>query len=242
MNPLGPYHILLVENDPAGATFAENLLRQWNLTVSIAQNSNEAIELTKANNYDLILMDVQMPAVNGYETTRLIRRLEEKYHGVPIIAHANVPPAVGEKQADEQGLNGYLQKPFDQTQLYDMLQKQLHKDQPGKLKANLDKCTDGDVEFRRELAQLLANNISELLTNIEKALKLNDPTIFVRAVHKTKTTLTILGDGELSETLHTIQSKLGTDTVPAEMDQHVQKLHFRCQKTISVLNALAIEE
>jgi HPt (histidine-containing phosphotransfer) domain-containing protein len=118
----------------------------------------------------------------------------------------------------------------------------LDKDQPSNLAANLDKCTDGDMEFRRELAQLLANNISELLANIEKALKLNDPTIFVRAVHKTKTTLSILDDGELSETLNRLQSKIGADTAPAEMDQHVQKLHFWCKKTISDLNALAVEE
>jgi response regulator RpfG family c-di-GMP phosphodiesterase len=180
--------------------------------------------------------------LNGYETARLLKRLEEKYHRVPIIAHGDLPSAIGKKQAGEQGLNDYLQKPFDKTQLYDLLQKHLDKDQPSNLAANLDKCTDGDMEFRRELAQLLANNISELLTNIEKALKLNDPTIFVRAVHKTKTTLSILDDGELSETLNRLQSKIGADTAPAEMDQHVQKLNFWCKKTISDLNALAVQE
>ena len=242
MNPLGPYHILLVEDDPVTAAFTEDLLCQWHLKVSIAASGNEALELTKTNIYDLILMDVEMPGLSGYETSRIIKRLEEKYLLVPIIAHGDLPSAVGKKQAGEQGLNDYIQKPFDKPQLYDMLQKHLDKDQPNDLAANLDKCTDGDMEFRRELAQLLANNISELLANIEKALKLNDPTIFGRAVHKTKTTLAILADGELSETLNTIQSKIGTDTAPAEMDQHVQKLNLRCKNTISVLSALAVQE
>ncbi len=242
MNPLGPYHILLVEHDPAGASLAESLMTGWALNVSVAKNGNEAIELTKINSYDLILMDVQMSGLDGFETSRIIKRLGDQFQGIPIIAHADVPSALGEKQAHEQGLSDFIQKPFNQTHLYDMLQKHLDKDQPNNLRAKLDKCTDGDVEFRRELAQLLANNISELLANIEKALKLNDPVIFVRAVHKTKTTLSILADGELSETLNAIQSKMGVDKSPVDLELDVYKLNFRCKKTISILTALSVQE
>jgi hypothetical protein len=104
--------------------------------------------------------------------------------------------------------------------------------------ANLDRCTDGDPEFRRELAQLLANNITELLTNVEKALVHKDANIFIRAVHKTKTTLSILNDGELTEDIGIVSAKL-KETEPVDLEQSVERLTSKCRSTIAVLNQLS---
>jgi hypothetical protein len=121
-----------------------------------------------------------------------------------------------------------------------MLKKYVDKEAPNIVRANLDRCTDGDAEFRKELALLLANNISELMINLESALKHNDPNIFGRAIHKTKTTLSILGDGELNSQLVTLQKKIGQDS-PDDLHIQVQKLNNRCRKTISILNTLSTQ-
>jgi len=109
---------------------------------------------------------------------------------------------------------------------------------PDVVMANLDRCTDGDVEFRKELAQLLANNMTELMANIQKAVSVIDATILTRSVHKTKTTLSILNDTEMNEEISIVQTRLKESTA-AGIEDHVEKLISRCQRTIEVLNSLA---
>jgi hypothetical protein len=104
--------------------------------------------------------------------------------------------------------------------------------------ANLDRCTDGDIEFRKELAQLLANNMTELMANIQKAVSVIDANILMRSVHKTKTTLSILNDSEMNEGISIVQTKLKESTA-AGLEGHVEKLISRCQKTIDILNSLS---
>ena len=112
--------------------------------------------------------------------------------------------------------------------------------QPDTLMANLDRCTDGDAEFRRELAQLLADNITEMMANIEKSVKVKDPNIMIRSVHKTKTTLTILNDDEINESISLVETKL-KEPSPVDLEIYVEKLINRCAKTVNILTALSAQ-
>lgn len=112
--------------------------------------------------------------------------------------------------------------------------------QPDIVMANLDKCTDGDTEFRRELAQLLANNITEMMANIEKSVKVKDPNIMMRSVHKTKTTLSILNDSEMNEEINIVETKL-KETSPVDLETHVERLINRCMRAINVLTTLSAQ-
>jgi len=112
--------------------------------------------------------------------------------------------------------------------------------QPDTLMANLDRCTDGDTEFRRELAQLLADNITEMMANIEKSVKVKDANIMIRSVHKTKTTLTILNDNEINESISLVETKL-KEPSPVDLEIYVEKLINRCAKTVNILTALSAQ-
>ena len=112
--------------------------------------------------------------------------------------------------------------------------------QPEIVMANLDKATDGDTEFRRELAQLLANNITEMMANIEKSVKIKDPNIMMRSVHKTKTTLSILNDSEMNEEINIVETKL-KETSPVDVETHVERLINRCMRAINVLTTLSAQ-
>jgi hypothetical protein len=112
--------------------------------------------------------------------------------------------------------------------------------QPEIVMANLDKCTDGDTEFRRELAQLLANNITEMMANIEKSVKIKDPNIMMRSVHKTKTTLTILNDCEMNEEISVVETKL-KEPSPTDLEIHVERLINRCMRAINILTTLSTQ-
>lgn len=235
MESLGPHQILFVEANSANASSAEKLLSGWGLNVSIAKNGKEAIELTKRNIYDLILMSIQLGDIDGFETARIIRRLGDQFQHVPIIGHGM---DIANSSARGNELTDFILNPFDQTELYNKLKNYLDKGQPDIVMANLDRCTDGDVEFRKELAQLLANNISELMVNLEKAVQIKDANTFIRAVHKTKTTLSILSDIELNQDITAIQTKL-KDPAPKDLGQHVESFKNRCQKTVNILNAIS---
>jgi DNA-binding response OmpR family regulator len=238
MESLGTHHILLVERDLNAARATEEMLCQWGLSISIATSGTEAVDLTKSNTYDCILVEINMPDIDGYEIARIIRLLGDNFQQVSIIGFGDQFPNMKDQNARENVLDDFVLKPFEPAIIHDMLKKYLDKDAPKVVLANLERCTEGDVEFRKELAQLLANNITELLVNLENALKHNDPHIFGRAVHKTKTTLSILGDGELNTQLSLLQKKIGQDT-SGELELQVQKVNNRCRKTINILNALS---
>jgi signal transduction histidine kinase/CheY-like chemotaxis protein len=115
--------ILLAEDNMMNILFMEKLLGRWGITPDVAANGLEVLELMAQNYYDLILMDIQMPEMNGYEATIKIRELPDPVKaGIYIIAlTASVSDDVHAKVL-EAGMNDTLSKPFKPEQLYEKLQ------------------------------------------------------------------------------------------------------------------------
>ena len=238
MESLGPHPILFVETDSANAIFAKKLLSNWGLQVSVAKTGKEAIELTKTRQFDAILMAIDLADINGYEAAHTIRSLGDHFQNVPIIGYGNEKINSNGKR---QVLTDFILDPLSETELYNKLKTYLDNLTPEMVTANLDRCTDGDIEFRRELAQLVSNNVVELMTNLEKSLASGNPELFIRAVHKTKTTLGILNDKEMLHEIGVIQLKLKEGS-SKELDSHVKKMMDRCRKTIVVLDIVSSPE
>ena len=232
---LGTYPVLFVEADSTHANSAEQLMSGWGLQVSIAATATDAIEMSKMRIFDVIFISMELSDIHGYQTASIIRELGDQFQNIPIIGHGTEPPPhVGNGNV----LTDFIAKPLDESELYSKLKNHLDKTRPEIVIANLDRCTDGDVEFRKELAQLLANNVIELMTSIESSLKENDPEIFVRSVHKTKTTLSILNDKEILDRISLIQAKL-KEGDRRSIEGDVEKMLNRCKKTIEVLSQIA---
>ena len=108
----GETNILLVEDDVLNQFIARNLLQKWGMKVSIAKNGVEAINQIVSKIFDIVLMDIQMPVMNGFESTRQIREMEDPYFKtIPIIAFT----ASGMTEAEmmiESGMNDIITKPF----------------------------------------------------------------------------------------------------------------------------------
>src|SRR5690606_38213217 len=87
VNGLKGIHLLLAEDNNVNVLVISKFLRNWELSFDVASNGKEALEKIQENNYDLVLMDWQMPVMNGYETTERVRALpDKKYQELPIIA------------------------------------------------------------------------------------------------------------------------------------------------------------
>jgi len=121
-------NILLVEDNVINQEVAASQLERLNCHVTIANNGQEAVDATATNVFDLVLMDCQMPVLDGFAATRQIRQrfeLQNEVKHIPIIAlTANVEEGV-EQKCKEAGMDGYLSKPFSSQDLAQKLSRWL---------------------------------------------------------------------------------------------------------------------
>ena len=103
---------------------AVSLLSSVGLTTMIANNGKEAIELLKPNSFDLVLMDIQMPIMDGLTATKQIREKQEEYYQkVPILAMSARAFQKDKEECFEAGMNAHIVKPIDPTVLYEEMAK-----------------------------------------------------------------------------------------------------------------------
>ena len=106
--------VLLVEDNPTNVMVASKFLKHWQMDIDVAENGQLGVEKAMANNYDLILMDLQMPVMDGYQATREIRSLRNP---VPIVALTASALIRVKEQVLMAGMNDYITKPFDPEEL-----------------------------------------------------------------------------------------------------------------------------
>ncbi len=118
-----PLHVLLVEDNPINQKLAVRLLEKKGHTVAVAVNGQEALQALEQASYDLVLMDVQMPVMDGIEATLAIRKNEEgTMTHQPIIAVTAHAMKGDEERCLEAGMDGYLAKPIRTEELDRILQ------------------------------------------------------------------------------------------------------------------------
>ncbi len=116
--------ILLVEDNQMNQELAVSLLNSVGLTAMIANNGKEALDLLKENAFNLVLMDIQMPVMDGLTATRIIREKPEKYFKeVPILAMSARAFQKDTEECFQAGMNAHIVKPIDPTLLYEELAK-----------------------------------------------------------------------------------------------------------------------
>ena len=103
--------ILVVDDSPVNRKVAECLMQCMGFDVHVAANGREAVDAVQREEYALILMDLQMPEIDGYEATRQIRRLEKPGTRLPIIAWSSWPPDLDAGDHLVAGMDDYLYKP-----------------------------------------------------------------------------------------------------------------------------------
>jgi len=117
--------VLLVEDNEINRLVAYKFLRKWGMEITEAGNGKEALEHLQKNTFDLVLMDLQMPVIDGYEATRLIRSSMPSGKTIPIVAlTASLMNEVQEKIITS-GMNDLILKPFNPGELYSKIVKVL---------------------------------------------------------------------------------------------------------------------
>ncbi len=118
--------ILLVEDNRVNVMVATKLLSKWGARIDVALDGEDAVRKVQEKDYDLVLMDIQMPNMDGYQATQEIRKLHGKYERLPIIALTATVLEEVQNRVQEVGLNGILSKPIKPGELKSQIIRYLH--------------------------------------------------------------------------------------------------------------------
>jgi two-component system CheB/CheR fusion protein len=114
--------VLLAEDNRINQILVEKILSKFNFDCVTVGNGSLAVDAVIENNFDVILMDIMMPIMDGYEATSIIRNLEdETKRNIPIIALTAVVTGSIVESSSSVGINKYLSKPFEQEELYNVI-------------------------------------------------------------------------------------------------------------------------
>ncbi|RYF25052.1 MAG: PAS domain S-box protein [Flavobacteriales bacterium] len=120
--------VLVVDDNEVNILIAKRFLSKWGLEIEFASSGEEAINKIVANKYDLVFMDIRMPGMDGFDTTKIIRDIKEEYYQqLPIIALTASTLHNERSKFAESGMNGHVLKPFNPEEIKAVLAKFLKK-------------------------------------------------------------------------------------------------------------------
>ena len=243
--------LLVAEDNVANQMIIHQLLKSWRVSYDIVENGQEALEKIKENSYDLVLMDLRMPVMDGYEATKKIREMKDsRLVKLPIVALT--ASSISEIDGDlyEMGLNDYLQKPFLPKELFKKILKYSSKEKlqnlsaenersPKKRKegtrkradkasliASLSVYTEGNETFLKELVNVLVNTFAETCNDLVLYFEQKDPHGLGDLIHKLKPTLEVIRPNPLLDELSDMKVKWSNSEFEKEELHEVNGLIF----------------
>jgi PAS domain S-box-containing protein len=196
-----PLRVLLAEDNVINQHYAVRLLEKRGHTVLVAADGKQALEALARETFDCVLMDVQMPELDGLETTAVIRARETETgrHQRIIAMTANAMQGDRER-CMAAGMDGYIAKPIRPDALIDALEREEHEawaadvppESPVLDTAELLERTAADAELVREMVRLFRATYPGLLSELRGALEDGDETLLARTAHNLRGSIGIL--------------------------------------------------
>jgi PAS domain S-box-containing protein len=257
LSELQGQRILLVEDNEINQIVAIEMLQQLGLLVSVAPDGEQAIAMLNENNYAAVLMDIQMPGMDGYQATTRIRRDPcFAYDKLPIIA-MTAHALVGEREkALQAGMNDYIPKPVDSVQLANTLLRWLAplansagakaKDslsQPGTLPAEIIAHMNtqaalarlgGNLGLYKRLLYKFQTDHADAVQQIRSALQANDVVLAQRQAHTLKSVAATLGADVLSEGARQVEAAL-IASERLRLDDLLDQTELQIRQVLAVL-------
>lgn len=226
--------ILVVDDYRPNQVLVMNYLKQLPCHIDIAENGMMAVEKQKRKAYDLILMDVQMPVMDGMEATRIIRETEGPNHLTIIGITANAFDS-DLQQYKEVGMDCVITKPFRKQELQAIVMRELQKVhqrpcQTGKLLYELDH----DLDLFSEIFQVFFDSGGQYITEMEKALKLQDYKKISWNAHALKGAAYNLFAEALGDAAANLE-KVSKNEEPVEYDKIIEQIKHLFQELITYI-------
>ncbi len=239
--------ILVVEDNKMNLKYITALLKKWNLDYEVCFNGVEACKLTEKIEFDLIFMDLQMPEMDGFEATQIIRSRENGNQNTPIVALTASTFLSKKRLALKAGMSDFLSKPFTPDQVLSIISKYLSRKEVSKLEgagfefaAELDvnylnQAYGSDSEYALEMFQTFLEIIDDELIMIREALDLNQKDDIKKKLHRIKPTFTMVGLKIISDRIEAVEKRLVNNEEVDLMDWYF-KLENEIKGYMPILN------
>ena len=262
--------VLLVEDDLINQNVVSEFLNHAGIVTEIAHNGREAVEAVANNSYDAVLIDIQMPDMDGLDATRMIRKTS-KFTDLPIIGMSGNTSAEDKKHGVEAGMNDFITKPFKARTLFSKLQKWINPEKQIQItssetipfsidrKSLIDTHKISDIEGiqldkallrlngnKRLLAKILANfyeMAQHASIDIHTALSKKETKTAVRIVHSLKGAAGNISASQLQAAAQELENTIEKDDDSSQtaLNHFERVLHQVLKSATRLLQLLPIE-
>lgn len=248
---LSGVNVLLAEDNSLNQFYARQLLSSWNVKLDIANNGLEVVEKARIQKYDIILMDLQMPIMDGLEAMRKIRTTNSLNHSTPVIGVSADAFEETRKKAIQHGMDDYLTKPINEEALFGIMVWQLERKPPQldiKLKREIIKTQPlldldslspvllEDKDALSEFLELFIRSVRDDLDRLSTAVIMLDTEQAGKLAHKLKSSFKNVGAFTSAQLLEEIE--IMASDQEAEQQQYADLLRELMQHYQSISHSI----
>lgn len=247
--------VLVVEDNPMNQSLMRHLLENWNISYEVSSNGKEALALLQQQHFDLILMDIQMPEMDGYTASKKIR--DELHLNTPIIAMTAHAFAGEKEKCLRYGMNDYLPKPVREELLASLLNIYLPGDRQIAMANNhkqnhshgfinlhyLEELANGNEDFKKNILQQFLVQAPDELAGLTAAFTDKSFASIRSRAHNLKTTISFLGLQEhLAADIETLENSpdnsSDNETLTRSFNNVLKVCHAAVSEAKNILSAM----
>ena len=241
--------VLIVEDNKMNINYICRLMNKWNLKYDLAYNGQESIDLCEVNDYDIILMDLQMPVMDGITASKHIRKHLPQYAKTPIIALTASTLLTKKTLALSAGMSDFVAKPFSPGQLSKVINEHLSgvltnddnnvvsttvetKDEELD-REYLDSLYGGDAEYQIDMFEIFLSQVDEDTLALKSAFDSKDYEQVGKIAHKIKPGMAMVGLTDIQTILGALE-KSSKEAIEPEIIEHYERFNntFKSKKVL----------
>lgn len=208
------------------------------MRVTIARDGQEALEKLQEKKYHLVLMDLNMPVMDGCEATSRIRSKPDPYfQALPILAYTGSPAADSKEKAESLGMNDFIAKPLNPAEMHFKIRHYLGltPDDKRTLNLKLDDYGHDDTAFLHQLLTLMVKNLRELQDASFLAFESGELRTFHSILHKVKSTVILIGDSEYTYAVDDLKECFIHRENGPELGEKLEKFNYLTESIVAAL-------
>jgi signal transduction histidine kinase/CheY-like chemotaxis protein/HPt (histidine-containing phosphotransfer) domain-containing protein len=244
--PLQKISLLIAEDNIMNQQLISHLMRSWNIDFVLVSNGREVVEKLRQRPYSLVLMDIQMPEMDGYVATQIIRN--ELRLTTPIIAMTAHAMAGEKEKCLQLGMNDYVSKPIKETLLYNVIgrhaQSLPEQVATSQLKLHhiqldyLHSLSGGDVEFERQLLLQFIEQAPDELNQLQTAIENKEFESIRQVAHSLKSTVGYVGLSNLVDVHLTRLEQQAAEQQTGSVRTDFEHVKSRCLAAVQEVETL----
>ncbi len=233
---LSTVNVLIAEDNSINRKYFSILLNKWNIVHTFVNNGNEAIEKINTHDFDLVLLDINMPELDGFETTEAIRKMKDvKKNAIPVIGVSASVLTEYKIKGKNVGMNYFLSKPFKPEQLKELLtefaMKKQTEDNPFANDSMFSEYFGNDYVAAEEIFKIFIEESIPEINNWEKLLQEKGKRALGIRAHALKSVLEMLGLSSISEKCFELEQACAFDEEDMLLKEKIEHIKSKVKKT-----------